>query len=141
MDTQEFDVGKSLFFGVNYAARRLEEWTFAEDLDAGEAEQVGGENDERWLNWIDQGRDLRREVQKALFEAQSGDYLVLKQYLMREGIRRQSQLNGIGAKLQTLSQLIPEKGEPIKLPIPAWLDPRFNPEASPLPLNVDKPKG
>lgn len=126
-----FTTEEAVDFAVEYAARRLEAWVLAGDMGPIEANEAVG------LGLIqgpeDVGaRDPRRLVEKVLFDAQQGDYKLLKNYLIDHQQRRTAE-SEISNKLEMIATVLPLSGKPVRLPIMSWKDPRFNPEASPPP--------
>ncbi len=67
----------------------------------------------------------------ALARVGEGDYSGVKEFFKREGeMRVEEKDDATGRRWMFLGEIIPEHGEPIGLPEPAYLDPRFNGEGA-----------
>lgn len=131
LQKDDFTEEEALGFAVEYVARKIEVFTLGEDmLTPEEFEEMKGEEDK-------QEDDPRRKAELVLFEAQRGNYRHLKNYLLDYGKEIKKTQKDLSDKLIILSSKIQKEGSPVRLPIFAWMDPKYNPDAMPLPPQVD----
>lgn len=117
--------------GILYIAYSWQWWSFAEDhLDAtGDREIL----DDVMGKYALEDREIRihtlRGFEKILFDALHGEYESMKIFFQ----------TGSNENLEKIGKVILSRDLSAKLPPPAWMDPRFNPDASPLPPDQQVP--
>jgi hypothetical protein len=92
-----------------------------------------------------QDRQRRGIIETAIRDAQFGNYSSLKRVLVNEAERIRNRSNVVVEDWEKLPvaiirlvQRVPEKSDHhFRLPGASYLDPRFNPNASPLPSKID----
>jgi len=116
--------------GILYIAYSWQLWSFAEDhLDAtGDREFL----DDVAGKYTLEDREIRvhrlRGFEKILFDAQHGEYESMKIFFQTSS----------NESLENMGEVILRRALPAKLPPPAWMDPRFNPDANPLPTDLQE---
>ena len=99
------------------------------DGDLAELEFWFKEND-RLLN-----KDIRRENEVALTQAATGDYRALKGIIAGYAssstansriLRTRVEIERKSSQYKKLLDAVPDHGDPVTLPIPSWMDSRFN---------------
>ncbi|MBI4036608.1 hypothetical protein HY386_01895 [Candidatus Daviesbacteria bacterium] len=114
--TERFTPEEARRLGGLFLARLLEFELFVQDVIQFE-NTIGGLP--RWHNPHERGK-----LEKALFDAQKGDYRKFREALSLSSQGAWVQ-KGLREKLSEIARLIPDQGEPFRPPPPAWQDPEF----------------
>lgn len=78
-------------------------------------------------------REEKLGLEAALGRAQEGDYSSFKDWLLHFGEDYREmyvETREVGERMLGIARHLPSLGSPLKLPQPAWMDPRFNGEGA-----------
>lgn len=130
----DFNDDEALHLGYEYVQRWFEIIFFCRDSEYESMHSRGESGPEPVTD------NLVRYLESALFSAQGGDYIQLKNVLVFQGNRLTRipvQRKILGQNLIKIGRSIPTKGKPFNPLIPAWKDPRFNGEQELVALTRD----
>ena len=137
---------RTINIASNYVAYLVESLLHLEDLARGKQEllaeekiNIRGIDNPLLTHDPEEIHNFRMEGESALYPAQKGDYVALKKYLAKLGVRNKGAGEKRGGtylaqrgeelarRLFTLAKILPDRSEEHSFspPIPSWMDPRF----------------